>query len=155
MQDAVGSSIVAYNQLAKELDELYQLYAKKSGLSEAAFWILYCVHERREPYTQKELCDIWSYSRQTINSALKNLEMQGIVYLKSQPGNRKNKRILLTASGEGLVRRIIVPLVDAEKNVFIQMGEQDTQAFLTLTRRHLELLRREINQMYMSSSEDV
>lgn len=155
MEDAVGSSIVTYNQLAKELDELYQLYAKKSGLSQAAFWILYCVHERREPYTQKELCDIWSYSRQTINSALKNLETQGMVYLDSQPDNRKNKLILLTDTGKRLVERIIVPLAEAEKNVFIQMGADDTQAFLTLTRRHLELFRREISQLHMSPSEDV
>lgn len=78
MQDSMVEKIVVHNRLAKEIDELYQMYAKKSGMSETAFWILYCVRERKEPYTQKELCDLWSYSRQTINSALKNMQAQGL-----------------------------------------------------------------------------
>ncbi len=152
MEDSIQSKIVAYNQLTKELEELYQLYAKKSGLSETTLWILYCVYERQEPYTQKELCDIWSYSRQTINSALKNLETQGLIELVSLPENRKNKQLLLTASGKKLVNKIILPLVKAEKNAFIQLGEEDSQKFLSLTKRHTELLHMEINQILKSSS---
>ncbi len=152
MEDSIQSKIVAYNQLTKELEELYQLYAKKSGLSETTLWILYCVHERQEPYTQKELCDIWSYSRQTINSALKNLETQGLIELVSLPENRKNKQLLLTASGKKLVNKIILPLVEAEKNAFIQLGEEDSRKFLSLTKRHTELLHMEINQILKSSS---
>lgn len=152
MEDSIHSKIVAYNQLTKELEELYQLYAKKSGLSETTLWILYCVHERQEPYTQKELCDIWSYSRQTINSALKNLETQGLIELVPLPENRKNKQLLLTASGKNLVNKIILPLVEAEKNVFIQLGEEDSRKFLSLTKRHTELLHMEINQILKSSS---
>lgn len=147
MEDLLTAKIVTYNQLAKELDELYQLYAKKSGLSETAFWILYCIHERKEPYTQKELCEIWSYSRQTVNSALKNLEAEGTICLEPVAGNRKNKLLVLTPAGEALVAAVVAPLVQAEKAAFAQLGERETDEFLQLTRRHIELLRAEVSKI--------
>ena len=35
-----------YNQLLKELDDIYRVYAKNCNLSETAFWILYCIKGR-------------------------------------------------------------------------------------------------------------
>ena len=147
MRQAIFGKIVTYNQLAKELDELYQFYAKQSGLTESAFWTLYCVREREAPYTQKELCDSWSYSRQTINSALKQLERRGLVALQALPDNRKNKLLTLTPTGEELVKRIVDPLMEAEINAFAALGAACTEAFLQLTRRHVELLRVEIDKV--------
>ena len=42
------------NQLIKEMDDLYRVYAKNCNLSETAFWILYCIQEReKEAFTQE------------------------------------------------------------------------------------------------------
>ena len=127
-----------------EIDELYQMYAKKSGLSETAFWILYCVRERKEPYTQKELCDLWSYSRQTINSALKNMQAQGLIQLVLAQGNRKNKQIVLSLQGEELVKQVVDPLLQAEKRVFSKMGMDNVERYLQLEHQYLQALREEI-----------
>lgn len=40
--------ITLYNQLIKEMDDLYRVYAKNCNLSETAFWILYCIREREK-----------------------------------------------------------------------------------------------------------
>ena len=40
------AQITLYNQLIKEMDDLYRVYAKNCNLSETAFWILYCIRER-------------------------------------------------------------------------------------------------------------
>ena len=37
------AQITLYNQLIKEMDDLYRVYAKNCNLSETAFWILYCI----------------------------------------------------------------------------------------------------------------
>ena len=42
------AQITLYNQLIKEMDDLYRVYAKNCNLSETAFWILYCI--RTEKY---------------------------------------------------------------------------------------------------------
>ncbi len=49
------AQITLYNQLIKEMDDLYRVYAKNCNLSETAFWILYCIREREEEaFTQRE-----------------------------------------------------------------------------------------------------
>lgn len=147
MEDKITGKMILYNQFSKELDGLYHLYARKSGLSDTAFWILYSVEESQSVYTQKELCEDWSYNRQTVNSALKKLVEQEIIELRPLPGNRKNKQIVLTASGKALVAEIISPLIEAERNSFLKLGEEDGEEFLRLTKSHLELFHREIEQI--------
>ena len=66
---------VAFNQLYKQMDELYHAYAKACGVPDTVFWLLYSLYEGGA-YTQHELCQAWHYPPQTVNSALKNMERQ-------------------------------------------------------------------------------
>ena len=101
------AQITLYNQLIKEMDDLYRVYAKNCNLSETAFWILYCIREReKEAFTQREICDYWFYTPQTVNSALKNMTEEGLLILRAEEDNRKNKRIYLTEKGKETVERI-------------------------------------------------
>ena len=103
MEEERGKSyaqITLYNQLIKEMDDLYRVYAKNCNLSETAFWILYCIWEREEEaFTQREICEYWFYTPQTVNSALKNMTEEGLLTLRAEEGNRTNKRIYLTEKG--------------------------------------------------------
>ncbi|WP_027398959.1 MarR family winged helix-turn-helix transcriptional regulator [Anaerovorax odorimutans] len=155
MNDVIFSKLSIYNQLFKELDQLYHNYAKSSGLSDTMFWIIYSIQERSEAYTQKELCDIWFYSRQTVNSALKHLEEQKLIELIPSPDNRKNKLIFFTPSGKDLAMKIILPLMEAEENAFSKLGEKNFDKFLHLTRKHNDLLDVEIKKIMEMSSEDL
>ena len=87
------AQITLYNQLIKEMDDLYRVYAKNCNLSETAFWILYCIREREEEaFTQREICGYWFYTPQTVNSALKNMTEEGLLTLRAEEDNRKNIR---------------------------------------------------------------
>ena len=70
MEEKGREPLEAFNRLYKQMDECYHAYARSQGLSDAAFWLLYCLNESG-PCTQRELCAAWSYPPQTINSALK------------------------------------------------------------------------------------
>lgn len=103
------AQITLYNQLIKEMDDLYRVYAKNCNLSETAFWILYCIREREEgAFTQREICGYWFYTPQTVNSALKNMTEEGLLTLRAEEDNRKNKRIYLTEKGKETAERIVV-----------------------------------------------
>ena len=148
MSQTRSDPLAAFNQLYKEMDEIYHLYAKRCGISDAAFWLLYSLHEAgasRVQYTQRELCAEWHYPPQTINSALKNLERKGLLSLEPVPGNQKNKRIVLREAGQRLVEQIIVPLVRSEQKSFRELPEEERSALLSLTRKYVELLRKELN----------
>lgn len=150
MEEERGKSfaqITWYNQLVKEMDDLYRVYAKHCNLSETAFWILYCIRERKEAFTQREICEYWFYTPQTVNSALKNMAEEGLLVLRAEEGNRKNKRIYLTEKGKETVERIVVPLMDAERRALAAMGEPEAEVFLQTMKKHTELFRGEVTKL--------
>lgn len=138
------SQMALYNQLLKESDDIYRVYAKNSNLSETAFWILYCIREREEAFTQREICNYWFYTPQTVNSALKHMEEDGLLVLRAEEGNRKSKKIYLTEKGEKLVEQIVDPLIDAEVRATEKLGEQEMEKFLKIMKKQTELFREEI-----------
>ena len=140
MEDRIGEQLAAFDRLYKEMDEGYHLYAKGRGLSDTALWLLYSLYERGAAQSQRELCSAWHYPPQTVNSAIKALEERGLVELATIPGNRKNKQVLLTPKGEEEARRVVLPLMEAERAAFRDLGEAEREALLSLTRRYVGLL---------------
>ena len=139
--------IRAYNGQYKEGNELYHRLARHCGLSDSAFWILYTLREAEGPVRQKQLCDELYLSKQTVNSALKNLEQAGYLRLESAPDNRKNKEIRVTPAGEELLRRTADPVFAVEERAFRRLTEEEREAILRLGRRNLDLLREEAERL--------
>ena len=133
-----------FNQAYKEMDKIYHSYAKEHGLSDAAFLVLYSLCERGNPYPQRGLCEDWSCPPQTINSALKALEKQGLIKLIYVPGNRKNKEICLTSAGHALAHDVIAPFIQAERNSFFGLTEQEREIMLFTVKKHIDLLKSEV-----------
>lgn len=129
------------NQCDKEVDELYHKYAVRHHISDAALWILYAIYDAKEMITQAEICSSWFFSRQTINTALKGLEQQGVIELVSMPDNRKSKQIKFTLEGNKMVEKILLPLIDAENRIFEVFNEEENKMFVELSRKRCTLLR--------------
>lgn len=145
MDKAIVTQLAAFNQAYKEMEEIYHNYAKAHGLSDCAFWVLYSMWENEDIYPQRRLCEEWFYTPQTVNSALKSLEKQGLIELVFMPGNRKNKQIVFTFEGRKLAERVIEPLMQAENNSFCGLNEQERETLLAATQKHIQLLRKEIS----------
>ena len=144
MENMTSDPLALFNQLYKEMDEIYHQYAKRRGISDTALWLLYSLYEDGAGYTQRELCSAWHYPPQTINSALKSLVNQGYIRLKPVEGNQKNKRIALTETGKELMREVIFPLIQAEKRTFQRLEKSERDALLSLTHKYVGLLKGEV-----------
>ena len=147
MKDPIAAQLAAFNQLYKVMDEIYHVYAKEQGISDTVFWILYSLYENNSSYIQKELCSEWHYPPQTVNSALKSLEKQGIISLEAVPGNKKNKLVSLTEHGLTLTQRVIARLTDAERNAILSMTADERRTLLSLTEKYTEFLRRHVRRI--------
>lgn len=154
MKEVIPTQLTAFNKIHKEMDIVYHNYAKDFGLSDTAFWILYSVSEHNGSFTQRELCNDWSFTPQTVNSALKELEKRNIITLESVPGNRKNKWIKFTEQGKALAYRSVIPLMQAEYDSFAALNEEERELLLSTTQKHISILRNEINRINKMSSED-
>lgn len=144
MENMTSDPLALFNQLYKEMDEIYHQYAKRQGISDTALWLLYSLYEDGAGYTQRELCSAWHYPPQTINSALKSLVNQGYIRLKPVEGNQKNKRIVLTEAGNEMMQEIISPLIRAEKRTFQRLEKSERDALLSLTHKYVSLLKGEV-----------
>lgn len=137
MDEAFFSEMAEYDKLQKKFEEIYHDYAKRCGVADSVLWILYSIKGGAGIHTQKELCDSWNFSKQTINSALKQMEGQGLLRLEAADGNRKNKLICLTEKGEGLAEQVVLPLMEAESRALAGFGKEEWAAFLGLTRKYI------------------
>ena len=130
----------ALNQCDKELDEIYHKYAMQHHLSDAALWILYAIYDAKDGITQADLCNAWSFSRQTINTALKKLEQQKIIALHAVSTNRKSKEIVFTEKGNAMVQEVLMPLLHAEYSVYNAFSEEENRLFIELCKKRCSLL---------------
>ncbi len=144
MREQIVRQLELLNQNDKNLDELYHSYAASVHLSDTAFWILYIAWTQGDGCTQKEICDSWSYSRQTINTALKNLERRGILCLKTAEGNRKTKRIYFSPEGKAFADRVVAPFVRAELLSLEKLGDGERKLLTSLYEKRTEYFRQEL-----------
>ena len=72
---------------------------------------------------------------------------EGLLTLRAEEGNRKNKRIYLTEKGKETAERIVVPLMDAERRALAALGEQGAEVFLQTMKKHTELFKEEITKL--------
>ena len=71
-----------FNHLLGELDGAYHEISFKLGLSDSAMTILYTICDKGESCLLQEICLQSGVSKQTINSAIRKLEAEGILYLQ-------------------------------------------------------------------------
>lgn len=127
-----------FNQLYREIDEMYHDIAVKIELSDSAFNIFYTIYDVGDGCLQKDICNITSISKQTINSAVRKLEREG--YLALKKGKGRDMHIFLTDKGRELVDKKILPVIHMENHVFQEMSEEESRELLRLTRKYKELL---------------
>lgn len=143
----IKAKLTRFNQIYKEMDIIYHNYAKSIGISDTAFWILYCISEKNGSFTQRELCKDWSFSPQTLNSALKDMEKRGLISLDPVPGNKKNKSLNLTQSGKKLCDETILPLMQAESESFSAISEEDFEKMMSSTEQYTKALRKNAEEL--------
>ena len=137
-------SLEDYNYWWREIDELWHEMARKTGLSDSAFEILYCILELGEGCLQKDLCDINSMSKQTVHSAVKKLERDGLI--ESGNENGRDKRVYLTPMGKAFTREKILPFAEMENAVFAEMSDEESRELIRLTRKYQEEFRKKLRE---------
>lgn len=146
MTEDIKEQLSILYQCDKELNDFYHDYIVNygKGLSETAFWLLYIICDMSDNCTQSDICDCWSYKRQSANSALKRLEAQGYLQLKAIPNNKKSKHIVLTEEGHALVEEVIIPWAKAELKAFEEFDEQERKLLIKLTQKRIAAIRENV-----------
>lgn len=125
-------ALCVFNKLTKKQEEIYHMCAKKAGLTDTKFWVLYALCETGGELCQNSFCETWCYSKQTVNTAVALLEKEGIVSLTFAEGSRKQKDIRLTDAGEAFCNQHIRPILEAEEASLMGLKEEERNTFLSV-----------------------
>lgn len=126
---------------SKEVDDLYHMLALKFNLSDSAMWILCTMREANRELTQSEIAQEMSMSRQTVNSAIKNLEKQGYLRLEAVSGDRRNKILSFTEEGETFVKRTVDRVLSLEHQVFENLEVEEQEKITQILRKYTRFMR--------------
>ncbi len=139
-QDEVKALLLEYNRIVRECDELYRTAAKRLGLPDGAFWILYALREGERALTQSVLCSMLYLPKQTINSSLKKLEADGYLQLQEMK-DRRSKRVCLTEKGRLLAEDTVDKVLRAECAALSELPPDERRQLVGLFGRFQERLR--------------
>lgn len=144
MAEADASPLERLNQIWKESDRIYHDVARHSGLSDCAFWIMYGLMNMDRPLPQKEVSRSWRFSRQTVASALRQLEERRLITVRLADGSRRDKVIELTDAGTEFIERYVAPVILAEQGALQGMGD-DAERFIEMMGLYVRLLDESMN----------
>ena len=137
--------ITEVNRTYKEEDDFYRRLARRSGLSDAAFWVLYSIETAPGPVTQTDIGNTLMLSKQTIHSSVQKLMRDG--FLSLEAGRGRDMHIFLTPAGKAMLDEKIAPAIQIENLAFTDMTEEEQTEFLRLNRKYADNLRKYTTQL--------
>lgn len=140
----MNGELEKWNKLVKKQDEIYHQCAKKSGLADAQFWVLYAMCEAKQALCQNSFCENWCYSKQTVNAAVASLEKSGLVSLTFAEDSCKQKDLYLTDKGEKFCDKYVRTVQAAEEKALTKLTDDERHAFFTNLSSLLGTLEEEI-----------
>lgn len=134
-----------FNFLSNEIEKAYHETALKFGLSDSAMLVLYAACNGKGSCFISEITNLSGTSKQTINSALRKLEKENVIYLKAH--SSKKKEICLTESGKVLAENTVAKLINIENEIFGSWSDDERQQYIWLTQRYLTEFKNKIKTL--------
>ena len=135
-----------YTHLSGEINSLYHEAAVKMGVSDSVMNILYIICENGNQCLQSEISKLTGISRQTINSSIRKLEKEGIVYLEQ--GQGRNTIVCLTEAGQKFSSEKIYPLFEIENKIWNEWTTEEQEQYLVLTQKYRDALKKYVNLFF-------
>ena len=106
---------------------LYAKAASALGVGYPEMMVLYAL-DTMGSLTQKQIAENFGMQKQTVHTVVSALQKKGYLLLEASEGDKREKRIVLTESGQEYAHRIIAPLRKAEDNIYRTLGNERLQA---------------------------
>ena len=138
----ISNELRQLNRLYTEIDAVYHEAAFRLGLADSELHILYALCNEENSRRLSDVIHESGLSKQTVNSALRKLEKDGLLYL--QPEGSRSKRVCLTESGRRLCQESAGRLMSLEDAVYAEWSSDELRLYLSLTERYVNSFREKI-----------
>ena len=133
-----------YAYLSAEITSLYHEAAVKIGVSDTVLDILYVLCEQEGQCLQSDIFRLTGISRQTINSAIRKLERDGLAYLKQ--GEGRNTLVCLTEKGRDFSAQKVRPLFQIENEIWSEWTVDEQERYLLFTQKYRDSFKKYLHE---------
>lgn len=144
MKKFVCADMNRFNSLITQTDSIYREAAFKLGLTYSAMMVLYAVLNNGGSCPISDIC-AFGINKQTVNSALRKLETEDVVFLEAAGGRRKNVR--LTENGMALAEKTILKIINTENEIFASWTKNERETYIELTKRYMNQLSEKVSKI--------
>lgn len=141
-----SSALRRFNSIMKETEQVYHEAALALGVSDSAMGILYALRIGDGSLPLRDVRLVCGLTKQTVNSSLRKLEEEGILYLEPMDGREKIVR--LTPQGRVLSEQTAGRIMDVENAVFGSWTQEQVTAYLESMERFLTQLREKCREEF-------
>ena len=134
-----------YSLLTSELDSIYHEAAFKLGVSDSAMWIMYALGQKGGSCSLRDIVILSGISKQTINSAVRKMESEEILYLENIDARRKN--VCLTEKGKALAARSSYIVMQMEEDIFKSWSKEDAELLIRFTKQFVNDLTTRVRRL--------
>jgi len=133
------------NYLMSETEACYHRASRKLGISDSVSRILYTIYDAGEQCLLSDIYKKSGISKQTVNSAIRGLEAENILYLEPYKG--LSKRVVLTDRGKEYMQRTAAKLYEAEAAAFDTWTSEEIRTYLSLIEKYRDSLLLQIEKL--------
>ncbi len=148
MDKEVKQQLETINKQINEIVGVYRYALGRAGVSENEFWVWYALIIIGGEYSQQDICENWSLSKQTVNAIVTNMVKKGYVTLEVMPCSHNKKMIRLTAEGRAYGEKVVLPFFRIEERAFGRLSDNDRLEFLTVLAKYISAFRGEVAEVY-------
>lgn len=138
MKESDSGRLKVFRETYKDLEGIYDIFPKLCGLSGTEYWALSMINEGVT--TQYGICQRLTLSRQTVNSAFRQLRKKGLIRLEAMDDNLRVKQVYLTESGKALIEKEISHMHELEGEVWQMLEEDEKEELIRLLCKYKTLL---------------
>ena len=134
------------NHLHSEISNVFHDMSAQLGISDSVSIILYTICNFGDSCMLGDIVSMTGIPKQTINSALRKLEKEGI--LRIETVEKRRKRACLTESGKQLADRTAGRMIRIEEEIFSSWTEEERRLYSGLTRKYLDQLKEKAKELH-------
>ena len=145
MNKKIYNKIHLINHIISEMESLYHQVSLKMGISDSVSIVLYTIHVTEGICLLSDIYKKSGISKQTVNSAIRRLEDEGILYLEQHTG--RSKKIILTEMGNKYINKTVAKLYEAEVQAFESWTKEEINTYVNLMEKYKDCFRKKINAL--------
>lgn len=134
------------NYLTSEMQALYHQASLKLGITDSVSIVLYTIYDLGETCLLSDIYKKSGISKQTVNSAIRSLETDEILYLEKFTG--RSKKIILSEKGKDYMNSTVAKLYEAEVQAFDSWTKEEVNTYIGLMEKYVDCFRKQVTHLH-------